>query len=316
MLKVAILDDYQKVSEQFINIEKLSGKYEIKIFSEPFVDEADALEQLSGFEALLVMRERTPITKNLIENLTKLKFIITSGLRNKSIDLDIAKKRKIIVSGTESNLNPTPELTWALILGLARNLKEEIDNMYQGYWQTTIGVELKGKILGLIGLGKVGSQVAKIGKAFGMEVMAWSENLNLDKCKELDVLPCSKEDLIKNSDFLSIHVQGGERYKNCITLKELDKMKKSAYLINTSRGPIINEDDLIIALSTNEIAGAGLDVYEKEPLPENNKLRFLPNVLLTPHIGYVTAENYNIYYTQMIESLEACVEGKPIRIIE
>ena len=316
MLKVAILDDYQKVSEQFINIEKLSGKYEIKIFSEPFVDEADALEQLSGFEALLVMRERTPITKNLIENLTKLKFIITSGLRNKSIDLDTAKKRKIIVSGTESNLNPTPELTWALILGLARNLKEEIDNMYQGYWQTTIGVELKGKILGLIGLGKVGSQVAKIGKAFGMEVMAWSENLNLDKCKELEVLPCSKEDLIKNSDFLSIHVQGGERYKNCITLKELDKMKKSAYLINTSRGPIINEDDLIIALSTNEIAGAGLDVYEKEPLPENNKLRFLPNVLLTPHIGYVTAENYNIYYTQMIESLEACVEGKPIRIIE
>ena len=316
MLKVAILDDYQKVSEQFINIEKLSGKYEIKIFSEPFVDEADALEQLSDFEALLIMRERTPITKNLIENLTKLKFIITSGLRNKSVDLDTAKKRKIIVSGTESNLNPTPELTWALILGLARNLKEEIDNMYQGYWQTTIGVELKGKILGLIGLGKVGSQVAKIGKAFGMEVMAWSENLNLDKCKELEVLPCSKEDLIKNSDFLSIHVQGGERYKNCITLKELDKMKKSSYLINTSRGSIINEDDLIIALSTNEIAGAGLDVYEKEPLPENNKLRFLPNVLLTPHIGYVTAENYNIYYTQMIESLEACVEGKPIRIIE
>ncbi len=316
MLKVAILDDYQKVSEQFINIEKLSGKYEIKIFSEPFVDEADALEKLSDFEALLIMRERTPITKNLIENLTKLKFIITSGLRNKSVDLDTAKKRKIIVSGTESNLNPTPELTWALILGLARNLKEEIDNMYQGYWQTTIGVELKGKILGLIGLGKVGSQVAKIGKAFGMEVMAWSENLNLDKCKELDVLPCSKEDLIKNSDFLSVHVQGGERYKNCITLKELDKMKKTAYLINTSRGPIINEDDLIIALSTNEIAGAGLDVYEKEPLPENNKLRFLPNVLLTPHIGYVTAENYNIYYAQMIESLEACVEGKPIRIIE
>ena len=262
------------------------------------------------------MRERTPITENLIENLTNLKFIITSGLRNKSIDLDAAKKRKIIVSGTESNLNPTPELTWALILGLARNLKEEIDNMYQGYWQTTLGVELKGKILGLIGLGKVGSQVAKIGKAFGMQVMAWSENLSLDNCKKLDVLPCSKEDLIKNSDFLSIHVQGGERYRNCITLKELNKMKKTAYLVNTSRGSIINEDDLIIGLSTNEIAGAGLDVYEKEPLPENNKLRFLPNVLLTPHIGYVTLENYNIYYTQMIESLEACVNGKPIRVIE
>ena len=262
------------------------------------------------------MRERTPMTKNLIDNLSKLKFIITTGMRNRSIDLEATKKRKILVSGTEINGNPTPELTWGLILGLARNFKEEIDNMYQGYWQTTVGVELKGKILGLIGLGRVGSQVAKIGKAFGMQVMAWSENLSLDKCKELDVLPCSKEDLIKNSDFLSIHVQGGERYKDCITLKELDKMKKTAYLINTSRGPIVNEDDLIIALSTNEIAGAGLDVYEKEPLPENNKLRFLPNALLTPHIGYVTAENYNIFYNQMIESLEACVNGKPIRIIE
>ena len=316
MLKVAILDDYQNVSQQFVDLKKLSGKYEIKIFSEPFVDEADAIEQLAEFEALLIMRERTPITKNLIENLTKLKFIITSGLRNKSIDLDAAKKRKIVVSGTESNTNPTPELTWALILGLARNLKEEIDNMYQGYWQTSVGVELKGKILGLIGLGKVGTQVAKVGKAFGMQVMAWSENLNLDTCKELDVLPCSKEDLIKNSDFLSIHVQGGERYKNCITLKEMDKMKKTSFLINTSRGPIINEDDLIIALSTNVIAGAGLDVYEKEPLSENNKLRFLPNALLTPHIGYVTAENYQVYFTQMIESLEACVNGKPIRVIE
>ena len=316
MLKVAILDDYQNVSQQFIDLEKLSGKYEIKIFSEPFVDAADVIEQLSDFEALLVMRERTPITKKIIENLTKLKFIITSGLRNKSIDLEATKKRKIIVCGTETNTNPTPELTWGLILGLARNFKEEIDNMYQGYWQTTVGVELKGKILGLIGLGKVGSQVAKIGKAFGMQVMAWSENLNLDTCKELDVLPCSKEDLIKNSDFLSIHVQGGERYKDCITLKEMDKMKKTSFLINTSRGPIINEDDLIIALSTNEIAGAGIDVYDKEPLPENNKLRFLPNALLTPHIGYVTAENYTTYYNQMIESLESCVNGKPIRIID
>ena len=316
MLKVAILDDYQNVSQQFVNLEKLSGKYEFKIFSEPFIDEADTLEQLADFEALLIMRERTPMTKNIIDNLSKLKFIITSGTKNKAIDLEAAKKRKIIVSGTEINIHSTPELTWALILGLARNLKEEIDNMYQGYWQTTVGVELKGKILGLIGLGRVGSQVAKIGKAFGMQVMAWSENLDLDKCKELDVLPSSKEDLITNSDFLSIHVQGGERYKDCITIKELDKMKKTAFLINTSRGPIVNEDDLIIALSTNEIAGAGLDVFEKEPLPENNKLRFLPNALLTPHIGYVTAENYNIFYNQMIESLEACVSGKPIRVIE
>ena len=316
MLKVAILDDYQNVSQEFVDLKKLSGKYEFKIFSEPFMDEADAIEQLSDFEALLIMRERTLITKNLIDNLNDLKYIITSGSRNKVIDLAAAKKRKIIVCGTEINFTPTSELTWGLILGLARNFKEEIDNMYQGYWQTTIGFELKGKILGLVGLGRVGSQVAKIGKAFGMEVMAWSENLNLDTCKELDVLPCSKEDLFQNSDFLSIHVQGGERYKELIKLKELDMMKKTAFLINTSRGSIINEDDLIIALSTNVIAGAGLDVYEKEPLPENNKLRFLPNALLLPHVGYVTAENYTKFYTQMIEDLEACVAGKPLRVLE
>jgi len=316
MLKVAILDDYQNVSQQFVDIEKLSGKYEFKIFSEAFADEADAIEQLSDFEALLIMRERTPITKNLIDNLTKLKFVITSGLRNRSIDLETAKKRKIIVCGTEMNINPTPELTWSLILGLARNFKEEIDNMYQGYWQATLGVELKGKILGLLGLGRVGSQVAKIGKAFGMQIMAWSENLNLDKCKELDVLPCSKDDLIENSDFLSIHVQGGDRYKDCITIKEFEKMKKTSYLINTSRGEIVNEDDLIIELSTNIIAGAGLDVYEKEPLPESHKLRFVQNALLLPHIGYVTAENYETFYTQMIENLDSFVSGKPKRVIE
>ena len=316
MLKVAILDDYQNVSQEFIDLKKLSGKYEIKIFSEPFINEDDAIEQLIDYEVLLIMRERTKITENLISKLKKLKFIITSGMRNKAIDLETAKKRKIIVTGTEINVNPTCELTWALILGLARNIKPEIDNMYQGYWQTTVGVELKGKILGLIGLGKVGSQVAKIGKAFGMEVMAWSENLSLDKCKELDVLPSSKEDLIQNADFISIHVQGGERYKNCFTLKEFDKMKKTSFLINTSRGPIINEDDLIIALSTNEIAGAGIDVFDKEPLPENNKLRFLPNALLTPHIGYVTTENYNIYYNQMIEALESCLNNNPIRILK
>ena len=316
MLKVAILDDYQNVAQQFVDLEKLSGKYEFKIFSEPFLDEADAIEKLSDFEALLIMRERTSITKNLIDNLNDLKFIITSGLRNKSIDLEAAKKRNIIVTGTESNENPTCELTWALILGLSRNLKTEIDNMYQGYWQTTVGFELKGKIIGIIGLGKVGSQVAKIAKAFGMQVIAWSENLDLNKCKELDVLPCSKEDLIKTSDYISIHVRGGERYKDCITIKEFDKMKKTAFLINTARGPIVNEDDLVIALSTNIIMGAGIDVYEKEPLPENNKLRFLSNVLLTPHIGYVTAENYTKYYTQMMENLEACSSGKPIREIK
>ena len=268
MIKVAILDDYQNISKEFIDLKKLEGKYEITVFNQPFENEEQAIEELEECEALLIMRERTLITKNLIDGLKKLKFIATSGMRNKAIDFDSIKKRKIIVSGTEINANPAAELTWTLILGLARNVKTEIDNMYQGYWQTTIGIELKGKILGLIGLGKVGAQVAKVAKAFGMQVMAWSENLDLDKCKELDVLPSTKEDLISNSDFLSIHVQGGERYKDLIKLKEFDNMKKTAFLINTSRGPIVNEDDLIIALSTNVIAGAGIDVYEKNHCPK------------------------------------------------
>jgi len=315
MLKIAILDDYQDISKDLIDLDNVSKRYEINVFTEPFVDEKDTIEQLKDFEALLIMRERTHITKNIIGALKNLKYIVTSGMRNKSIDLDEAKKRKIIVSGTEINKNPTSELTWALILGLARNLKTESENMYQGYWQTTLGFELKGKILGLIGLGNIGSEVARIGKAFGMEVMAWSENLNLNNCKELGVLPSSKEDLIANSDFISIHVQGGERYKDCITLKEFDKMKKTSFVINTSRGEIINEDDLIIALSTNVIAGAGIDVYAKEPLPSTHKLRFIPNALILPHLGYVTVENYSMFYKQMIENLDACVSGKPIRLV-
>ena len=315
MLKVAILDDYQNISQNFLNLKELSRKYEFKVFSEYFLNEEEAIEKLKDFEALLIMRERTKITKNLISNLKKLKYIVTSGMRNKAIDFGAAKDRKIIVSGTEINSNPTAELTWAFILGLTRNLKQEIDNMFQGYWQTTVGFELKGKILGLIGLGKVGSQVAKIGKAFGMQVIAWSENLDLSHAKKLDVLPVSKEDLLNTSDFISIHVVMSDRYKNLIKLKEFDMMKKSAFLINTSRGPIVNEEDLIIALSTNIIAGAGIDVYEKEPLPADHKLRFLPNTLLLPHLGYVTAENYSIFYTQMLENLEACVKGKPIRVI-
>ena len=261
------------------------------------------------------MRERTPITKNLIESLPNLKYIMTSGMRNNAIDLETAKKKNIIVCGTEINSNPAAELTWALILGLYRNFKQEIDNMFQGYWQTTIGFELKGKMIGLIGLGKIGTQVAKVAKAFGMEVCAWSENLNLSHANEIGVLPMSKEDLLKNSDIVSIHLVLGERYKNLITKKELGLMKKTAFLINTSRGPIINENDLIEILKDEKIAGVGLDVYNNEPLPQDHKLRFLPNALLLPHIGYVTAENYTKFYIQMIENLEGCLKNNPIRII-
>ena len=315
MIKVAILDDYQNAFQQIVDVEKYKNKFDLKIFDNPFVDEKEAIVELEDFEALLIMRERTPITKTLIESLPKLKYIMTSGMRNKSIDLEVAKKRNIIVCGTEINSNPAAEITWALILGLYRNMKQEIDNMFQGYWQTTIGFELKGKMLGLIGLGKIGTQVAKVAKAFGMEVCAWSENLNLTHANEIGVLPMSKEDLLKNSDIISIHLVLGERYKNLISKKELALMKKTAFLINTSRGPIINENDLVEALKDEKIAGAGLDVYDKEPLAQDHKLRFLPNAVLLPHIGYVTAENYSKFYSKMIENLESCLENKPLRKI-
>ena len=313
MVKVAILDDYQNAFQQIVEVEKYKDKFDFKVFNQPFVDEKEAAIELEDFEVLFIMRERTPITKSLIENLPNLKYIMTSGMRNNAINLETARKKNIIVCGTEINPNPAAEITWALILGLYRNLKQEIDNMFQGYWQTTIGFELKGKMLGLIGLGKIGTQVAKVAKAFGMEVCAWSENLNLSKANELGVFPMSKDDLLKNSDIISIHVVLGERYKNLITKKEFKLMKKTSFLINTSRGEIINEDDLIQALKDETIAGVGLDVYDKEPLPQDHKLRFLPNAFLLPHIGYVTAENYSKFYMQMIENLESCIKNKPIR---
>ena len=316
MIKVAVLDDYQNIFREFIDIDKHKDKYDFTIFNQPFANKDESLAALEEFEALFVMRERTLISKSLISGIKNLKYIMTSGMRNKAIDLEETKKRNIIVCGTDINPNPAAEITWALILGLMRNMKQEIDNMFQGYWQTTVGLELKGKILGLIGLGKIGSQVAKIGKAFGMQVVAWSENLNLLHANELGVLPMSKKELLKNADIVSLHVVLGERYKNLITKKDFEMMKKTCFLINTSRGPIINEEDLVNALENDDIAGVGLDVYDMEPLPQDHKLRFFSNTLLLPHLGYVTEENYSLFYNQMIENLNSCLEGKPKRILE
>ena len=316
MIKIAVLDDYQNIFPQIIDIKKYKSKFTFKIFNEPFENEEQAIILLQEFQALFILEERTPITQKIIQSLPNLKFIMTSGTQNKAIDLKTAKSKNITVCGTDINLNSAVEMTWALIFGLTRNMKLEIDNMFQGYWQTTIGYELRGKRLGIIGLGKIGSQVAKVGLAFGMEVSAWSENLNLSEANKLNVLPMSKDDLIKTSDILSIHVVLGDKYKNLITKKEFKEMKKSSFLINTSRGEIINEKDLIEALENDEIAGAGLDVYNQEPLPQDHKLRFLPNAFLLPHLGYVTVENYSKFYFQMIENLNSCINNKPIREIK
>ena len=314
-MKVAILDDYQGVAEQLVDWSKFKDSCEIKVFNQHFENEDHAIENLKSFDALLIMRERTPMTKKLMDGCPNLKFIATSGMRNLGIDLEHAKSKGIIVSGSEGNKNPTAELTWALILGLARNIKQESENMYQGYWQTTIGFELKGKTLGIMGLGNLGSMVAKVGKAFGMEVIAWSENLKMAEAEKHGVMAVTKEELFEKSDFLTIHYLLSDRSRNLVKYDDISKMKKTAFIINTSRGPIINEDDLIKALQDEIIAGAGLDVYAIEPLPENHKLRFLPNVLLTPHIGYVTLDNYVKWYNQMAEDLQAFIDGKPIRIL-
>ena len=314
-MKVAILDDYQGVAEQLVDWSKFKDSCEIKVFNQPFENEDHAIENLKSFDALLIMRERTPMTKKLMDGCPNLKFIATSGMRNLGIDLEHAKSKGIIVSGSEGNKNPTAELTWALILGLARNIKQESENMYQGYWQTTIGFELKGKTLGIMGLGNLGRMVAKVGKSFGMEVIAWSENLKMAEAEKHGVMAVTKEELFEKSDFLTIHYLLSDRSRNLVKYDDISKMKKTAFIINTSRGPIINEDDLIKALQDEIIAGAGLDVYAIEPLPENHKLRFLPNVLLTPHIGYVTLDNYVKWYNQMAEDLQAFIDGKPIRIL-
>ena len=314
-MKIAILDDYQQVAEHFADWEKVKDRCELKVFNEPFDDEDHAIENLLDFDALIIMRERTPITTKLLNACSNLKLIITSGMRNKSIDLETCKQKNITVCGTDMHPNPTAELTWALILGLARNLREETENMYQGYWQTTLGTELKGKTLGVIGLGKQGIQVTNIAKAFGMEVLAWSENLKIADAQAKGALAVSKEDLLERSDFITIHLVLSERTKHLIKYEDICKMKPTSYLINTSRGEIIHEEDLAKALEENKIAGAGIDVYSTEPLPANHKLRFLPNALLLPHLGYVTKENYSLMYEQMLEDLEAYFDNNPIRVL-
>ena len=313
-MKVAILDAYQNIAQYFADWE--NSNCDIKVFNEPFESEDQTIENIKEFEALLLMRERTPMTRKVIESCPNLKIICTGGMRNKSIDLQAAKENNIKVCGTEMNVNSTAELTWALIMGLARNLRQETENMFQGYWQTTVGTELKGKVLGLAGLGKQGTQVANIGKAFGMEVIAWSENLKMADAEKKGVLAVSKDDLLERSDILSIHLVLSDRTKNLFKYEDMSRMKSTSFIINTSRGPIINENDLIKILEEEKIAGAGLDVYDIEPLPENHKLRFMQNAFLLPHLGYVTKENYYLMYSQMAENLKEFMSGSTLRELE
>ena len=313
--RCAILDDYQNVATSLADWS--IPDVEIKVFNEPFANPKAAVAALKGFSIICMMRERTQFLKPTLEQLPDLKLLLTSGMRNASIDLDYAAERGITVCGTEAAGQPTAELAIGIMLELARRIGYENARMKQGVlWQSTLGVELAGKTLGLLGFGKLGSKVGEIGKVIGMKLIAWSQNLTEEKAKAGGATLVSKEDLFRQSDFLSIHVQLSQRTRGLVTAKDLALMKPTAFLVNTSRGPIIDEPSLMAALGQRKFAGAGLDTFDIEPLPVNHPLRKLDNVVLTPHLGYVSQEGYKVYYTQMVDDIKAWLAGSPVRVLK
>ncbi|CAI1537830.1 D-2-hydroxyacid dehydrogenase family protein [Serratia quinivorans] len=314
-LKCAILDDYQQVALSMADWSALGDRVEVFSIGQHFSDEAELAVHLQDCDILVIMRERTPITATLLARLPQLKLLITSGMRNASIDLAAAAQRGVIVCGTASGSAAPMELSWALLLGLAKHMvPESVGLRNNGPWQQAVGVTLQGKTLGLLGLGKIGSQMAVVAQAFGMRVLAWSQNLTAERAAEVGVtLAASKQALFEQSDFVSVHLVLSERSRGLVGRPELQAMKKTAYLINTSRAAIVDRSVLIDALQQGQIAGAGLDVFEVEPLPSDDIFRQLPNVLATPHLGYVADSNYQIYFREAIENIEAFIAEEPIR---
>ncbi|HYB10428.1 MAG TPA: D-2-hydroxyacid dehydrogenase family protein [Alphaproteobacteria bacterium] len=313
---LAILDDYQGVALELADWASLGPEVSVISIREVLPNIEAAARRLSNFEILVAMRERTPFPKALIERLPKLKLLVTTGMRNASIDAKTALDRGIAVCGTEMLSHPTAELTWGLLLSLARGIPREARNMSEGRWQTTVGVGLRGKTLGLLGLGRLGGEVAKIGKAFGMELIAWSGNLTAERAAAAGAEFVAKNELFRRADFVTIHLVLSERTKGLVGASELSAMKPTAFLVNTSRGPIVDTPALIAALELKRIAGAAIDVYDTEPLPADHPLRRLENALLTPHIGYVIAENYRLAYGQAVENVRGFLAGKPLRMLK
>jgi phosphoglycerate dehydrogenase-like enzyme len=313
MMRVAILDDYQGVALRLADWQSLHPQAQIQSFID-HVDDPDALAQrLHVFECIVLMRERTPFPRAVFERLPNLRLLITAGMRNASIDVAAATERGVQVCGTDMLPYPTAELTWGLILALFRQIPREDRAVREGHWQTTLGLGLKGKTLGLLGLGKLGGQVAQIGKAFGMKPIAWSQNLTTERAAEAGASLVSKEELFATADIVSVHLVLSPRTRGLVGAPELARMKPTAYLVNTSRGPIVDEGALIAALRDRRIAGAALDVFEPEPLPAGHPLLKLDNAVITPHLGYVTEENYRLLYGQAVEDIRAFLDGKVLR---
>jgi phosphoglycerate dehydrogenase-like enzyme len=314
--RCAVLDDYQNVALSMADWSAVTGDVDVTVFNTPLGDSEAVAKALQGFDIVCIMRERTPFPRALIEQLPDLKLLVTTGLRNASIDVAAAKERGIVLCGTDGAKHPTAELTVGLLIDLARHISHENARMKAGEpWQSTVGGDLFGHTLGIVGLGNLGTRVAKVAQAFGMNVLAWSQNLTPEKCEAAGVTYAIKEDLFQQSDFITVHLQLSPRSRGLIGAAELALMKPTASIINTSRGPIIDEAALIAALKDGKIAGAALDVFDTEPLPRDHAFRSLPHVILTPHLGYVTQDGYRIFYGGTVEAVRGWLDGKPVRVI-
>ncbi|HEY2757628.1 MAG TPA: D-2-hydroxyacid dehydrogenase family protein [Pseudolabrys sp.] len=316
MLRAAILDDYQNVAVGYADWSPIATDVEIKVFDKPFSSQDETIKALQGFAIVVGMRERTAFPRKVIEALPDLKLLITTGAKNNSFDIKAASERGVTVCGTGAVGNPTTGIAFGLMLELTRRIGFENARLKAGApWQVTIGQDLEGLTLGIVGVGKLGQRVANVGKAFGMKVIGWSQNLTPEKAKEAGVDYASREDLFRNADFVTIHYQLSDRSRGLINSDDIGRMKKTAYLINTARAPIVDQAVLLKALQDKTIAGAGLDVFEVEPLPLDHPYRKLDNVVITPHLGYVSEQNYRKYFPDIVEDIRAFLDGKPVRVI-
>ena len=316
MIRVAILDDYQDIAERLGDWRSLPEGTEVVFFHDHLVDEDAIAERLRDFDVVAIMRERTPFPSSLLARLPRLRLLVTTGMQNRVVDVAAAHAAGVVVSGTGSAANGAPELTWALILGALRHLPEEDAATRTGGWQRTVGGDLHGRVIGILGLGRIGGHVARVARAFEMDVIAWSQNLTAEHAAKAGARLVEKDDLFRQSDILTIHLVLSPRTRGLVGARELELMKPTALLVNTSRGPIVDEEALIAVLRDRRIGGAALDVFANEPLPPGHGLLAVPNTVLTPHLGFVTETTYRRYFSETVEDIAAFLAGSPIRLVE
>ncbi|WP_180698782.1 D-2-hydroxyacid dehydrogenase family protein [Pseudomonas crudilactis] len=314
-VQIAVIDDWQDVARDVVDWSVLDSLGEVTFEHDYPANNATLAERLGRYQVICVMRERTRFDEDLLKRLPNLKLLVTGGMRNAALDMQAAAKLGIKVCGTDSYKHAAPELTWALIMAATRNLVNEANSLRAGHWQQGLGGDLHGKTLGILGLGSIGQRVAQFGQVFGMKVIAWSENLTAERAQQVGVTYVSKQALFEQADVLSVHLVLSERSRGLVDAQALGWMKPTALLVNTARGPIVDEAALIKALQKQHIAGAALDVFEEEPLPDMHPFRTLDNVLATPHVGYVSRQNYEQFFAQMIEDIQAWAAGSPIRLL-